>query len=79
MGSRKPLILVLKTAEFNMTIDFSPKEQEPESESGREKRVVRILELFSRLSPEMQGDVIRYIESSFAVKDRKTDEQDSPT
>lgn len=77
MGSRKPLILVLKTAEFNMTIDFSSKEQEPESE--REKRVVRILELFSRLSPEMQEDVIRYIESSFAVKDRKMDEQDSTT
>lgn len=79
MGSRKPLILVLKTAEFNMTIDFSSKEQEPESESEREKRVVRILELFSRLSPEMQEDVIRYIESSFVVKDRKTDEQDSTT
>ncbi len=77
MGRRKPLILVLKTAEFNMTIDFSSKEQEPESE--REKRVVRILELFSRLSPEMQEDVIRYIESSFVVKDRKTDEQDSTT
>lgn len=79
MGSRKPLILVLKTAEFNMTIDFSSKEQEPESEREREKRVVRILELFSRLSPEMQEDVIRYIESSFVVKDRKTDEQDSTT
>lgn len=77
MGSRKPLTLVLKTAEFIMTTNISFNEQEPESE--REKRIVRILELFSRLSPEMQEDVIGYIESSFAGKDRKKDRQDSTT
>ena len=79
MGSRKPLTLVIKTAEFSMTTNISFNEQEPESESEKEKRIVRILELFSRLSPEMQEDVIRYIESSFAGKDRKKDRQDSTT
>ncbi|MBA7527637.1 hypothetical protein ES705_19813 [subsurface metagenome] len=79
MGIKKPLTLVIKTAEFSMTTNISFNEQEPESESEKEKRIVRILELFSRLSPDMQEDVIGYIESSFVVKDRKTDEQDSTT
>ncbi len=43
-----------------MTIDFKFDEDKPKSE--RDEKIVKILEQFSRLSPEKQEEVMKFID-----------------
>lgn len=71
MERPKSLTLKFNTEEFNMSLVLNFNEREPKDE--RDKRIVKILEEFSKLSPEMQEAIIRFAEA--LIKEKKCDGQ----
>ncbi len=71
----KSLTLKLNTEELNMSLDLSFNEREPKDE--RVNRIVKIMEEFPKLSPELQEAVIKFAEA--LIKEKKSDGQSPPT
>jgi hypothetical protein len=69
MEKPKSLTLILRTADNSMTIDFKFDDEKPRSD--RDEKIVKIMEQFSRLSPEKQEEVLKftdYLEKGSAGK-----------
>jgi len=55
---------------MNLDLDFN----EHESKEKRDKRIVKIMEEYSKLSPEMQEAVLNFAES--LIEEKRSDGQD---
>lgn len=60
MERTKSLTIVIRAEEINMTIEMGSSDEQPKE--ARDKRIVKILEQFSRLLPEKQEEVMKFIE-----------------
>jgi len=69
MERPKSLTLILRTPKNTMTIDFNFQEEEPKG--VKDERLTRILKQLSRLSPEKQEAVMKFID----YLERKTREE----
>ena len=76
MARPKSVKIILDPSEINsMTVEFNFDEDSAEDEKGetRDEKIVRILQLFSRLSPEKQEEVLKFID----YLDRKVNGEES--
>jgi len=70
----KSLTLEFNTEEFDMSLDSNFGRGEPKD--ARDKRLLKILKEFPRLSPELQEAIIKYADT--LIKEEKPDGQDPP-
>ncbi len=69
MERPESLTLILKAAKNTMTIEFNFGEEKPSSK--KDEKIGRIAKQFSRLSPEKQEEVLKFLD----YLERKTGEE----
>lgn len=60
MGRPEAITIIFRSAESNMTINFTFEVKKPKSE--KDEIIVKILDQFSRLSPEKQESVMKLVD-----------------
>lgn len=60
MEGPKSLRIILGSTDVSMTIDFEPGKDKPQGD--KDEKILKILELFSHLTPAKQKEVLQYIE-----------------
>ncbi len=77
MERPKSLTLVIRAEDINVTIEMGSSAEQPKE--ARDKRIVKIAEQFSGLSPEKQEEVMKFVEYLFNKKEGNEAGQDPVT